>query len=62
MVSRVRDGRLTTSEATAETMLSPGDVVEVNGSGAILLSALDPEPGGAESEPASFVTGASVTP
>jgi hypothetical protein len=29
VISRVRDGRLTSFEATEETMLSPGDVVEV---------------------------------
>lgn len=29
LISRVRDGRLATAEATSETMLSPGDVVEV---------------------------------
>lgn len=29
LISRVRDGRLVTYEATNETMLSPGDVVEV---------------------------------
>lgn len=28
-ISRVRDGRMTTFDATEETMLSPGDVVEV---------------------------------
>ena len=63
LVSRVRDGRLTTSEATAETMLSPGDVVEVKrkrrdpGSLPSILNQAAQNP-----EPASFVTGASVTP
>jgi polysaccharide biosynthesis/export protein len=63
MISRVRDGRLVTSEATAETMLSPGDVVEVKrkrrdpGSLPSILNQAAQTP-----EPASFVTGSSVTP
>jgi polysaccharide export outer membrane protein len=63
MISRVRDGRLVTSEATAQTMLSPGDVVEVKrkrrdpGSLPSILNQAAQSP-----EPASFVTGASVTP
>jgi polysaccharide export outer membrane protein len=63
MISHVRDGRLITSEATAETMLSPGDVVEVKrkrrdpGALPSILNQAAQTP-----EPASFVTGASVTP
>jgi hypothetical protein len=29
LISRIRDGRLATFEVTSETMLSPGDVVDV---------------------------------
>jgi hypothetical protein len=63
MISRVRDGRLTTFEATDETMLSPGDVVEVKrkhrdpGALPSILNQAAQSP-----EPAAFVTGESTTP
>lgn len=59
-ISRVRDGRLATFDATSETMLSPGDVVEVKrkpGNPAELPSILNQ----AQSpEPTSYVTGAAT--
>jgi polysaccharide export outer membrane protein len=62
-ISRFREGRLTSLEATEETMLSPGDVIEVK------LKRRDPvslpsilSQASQSPEPASFVTGASVTP
>ncbi len=62
-VSRTRDGSMVTFDATGETTLSPGDVVEVKlkprdpGSLPSILNQAAQNP-----EPASFVTGASVTP
>jgi polysaccharide export outer membrane protein len=61
-ISRVREGRLTAVEATDETMLSPGDVVEVKrkrrdpGSLPSILNQTVQDV-----DPASYVTGATAT-
>jgi polysaccharide export outer membrane protein len=62
-ISRVRDGRLTSIKATDETMLSPGDVVEVKlkHRGSAQLPSIMSE-AAQTPEPAAFVTGSSVTP
>jgi polysaccharide export outer membrane protein len=63
LVSRVHDGRLTSFAAATDTMLSPGDVVEVKRKRrdpSALPSILNQA--AQTPEPAAFVTGSSVTP